>query len=242
MANNTRSQQRAAVRRKQEEKKLAARRAFYKAHQKQIITGIAAAVIAIIVIVLAVDYFYTPGGSIRSFMGNLIGVKDNAVIRQIDGNYYEFATMDAPAGYAEEPYTLSNSSDSKEQHKYFVAQDETKAIQEVYVTGVKQQRGADMVKQLTTTSGEGSYYENASDPRTATIAGHEVNYFYSQTAVTSAENSDYCAMLVTYVDTIKDSSVLVSCTSADMKQEDLPGEEAMVAELEAIYAGLKLPE
>ena len=84
---------------KAEEKKIAAQKAYWEAHKKQILTIAAIVVAAIIVLALAIDYLYVPANSVRDFMGNTIGVNENAIIRELNGRYYEFGTMDQPAGY-----------------------------------------------------------------------------------------------------------------------------------------------
>ena len=81
-------------------------------------------------------------------------------------------------------------------------------------------------------------------PTTAEIGGKTVYYAYTDTALkdeNGVETGDHYASLIAYVDTIRDSSVLVSCGSAQVAAELLPTEEAMVAELEGILNSLQLP-
>ena len=44
-----------------------------------------------------------------------------------------------------------------------------------------------------------------------------------------------------YADTVKDSCVLINCTSGHLTQDQLPDEAAMLAEAEKLVACLKLP-
>ena len=58
---------------KEEEAKLAKRRAFYLKNKQTILIAIGALAVIILLGSLVLDYFYAPGGSMKVFMGNLIG-------------------------------------------------------------------------------------------------------------------------------------------------------------------------
>jgi len=223
---------------KAEEKKIAAQKAYWEAHKKQILTIAAIAVAAIIVLALAIDYLYVPANSVRDFMGNTIGVNENAIIRELNGRYYEFGTMDQPAGYEAADYGIAMTTDEKETYFYYEAAEEGKAVDSAYVIGVKNRTAADMLEAIALTFN----YEEQTENKQATIGGHDVHYFYSK-GLQNEENPDiYAANITAYVDTIKDSCILVSLSSEDGALDTLPTEEAMLADAEAIFASLKLPQ
>jgi len=229
-------QARKSASKKAEEKKLAARKAYWEANKKQIITIGAIALAAIIALALIIDLCYVPAHSVRDFMGNLIGVKENTVIRELDGRYYEFATVKAPEGYAPAEDTLSVLSDEKETAFYYAAEDEGKAVQTVYTVGVKDRTAEQMLEMVS-----GSFnYEVQTENKQATIGGHDVHYFYAQ-GLASEENPDvFIATMTCYVDSIKDSCVLVSLASVEGALEELPTEEAMLADAEGIFASFSI--
>ena len=225
---------RKSANKKAEEKKLAARKAYWEAHKKQILTIGAIAVAAILVLALAIDFLYVPAGSIRSFMGNLIGAKENAIIRELDGNYYEFATIDTPAGYAPADYGTEMVSDDKETFFYYEAAEEGKAINSIYTIGVKNRKAAEMLEMIA-----GSFeYEAQTENKQVQLGGHDVHYFYSKGVQDETNPDIFAASMTCYIDSVKDSSVLVSLTSAQGLVDELPTEEAMLAEAESIFASL----
>lgn len=234
----------AAARKKVEEQKLAQKQAkrlaIWQQYKKQIIIGAAAAIAAIIVLALAIDFFYMPAGSLRTFMGKPTITDETSLVRGMNGHYFELAKMSAPEGYAPADYGVDMTQDPYENFFYFVAEDDTRAIKDVYVSGVEGRTGADMVASLSSSG----VYETCSEPREAEIAGHKVNYLYA-TSPTYDENGqpaeESFAMLIMYADTIRNSSVLLSCTSAQATPDLLPTEEALVADAEQILASLQLP-
>lgn len=217
----------------------AKRRAFYEAHRKGVMIGCIAAAVAVVIGILAFDYFYTPGGSMRLFLGNLLGAEENAIIREVkDGRYYTLGYMDVPDGYAVEEYE-SIADEAHAQYRYLVDQTGEKAIHSVYVSGVKNNTGEKMVSTLAAAG----YYTVTGEPGKATIGGHEVNYLYTQNAETQEEDSTYFASLIAYVDTVQGCTVLLSCNTPEgMAQEDLPDEAAMLASLEDVLPCLTIPE
>ena len=71
---------------KEEEAKLAKRRAFFLKNKQTILIAIGALAVIILLGSLVLDYFYAPGGSMKVFMGNLIGKTENALILDFDDN------------------------------------------------------------------------------------------------------------------------------------------------------------
>lgn len=219
---------------KAEEKKLAARKAYWEANKKQILTIGAIAVAVILVLALVIDYCYVPANTVRSFMGNLIGMKDNTIVREIDGRYYELGSIETPAGYNPAEYGMDMTNDENETYFYYEAAEEGKAVQTVYTIGVKGRSAAEMLDMVS-----GSFnYEVQTENKQAQIGGNDVHYFYSQ-GLASEENPDvFIATMTCYIDTIQDSCLLVSLASVEGALEELPSEEAMLADAEGIFAGI----
>lgn len=221
---------------KAEEKKLADRKAYWEAHKKQIITYAAIALAAIVALALAIDYLYVPAHSVRDFMGNLIGAKDNAIVRELDGRYYELGTVETPAGYAPAEYGMSISNDENETHFYYKAAEEGKAVNTVYVIGVKNRSAAQMLDMVS-----GSFnYEEQSENKQAQIGGQDVHYFYAKGLESEDVPGVYIATMTCYIDAIKDSSVLVSLASVEGALDELPSEEEMLADAEGIFASFNI--
>jgi len=236
------SPQAGALRKKEEARKLAERQAKYQQNKKKIWTAVAAAVVAVILLVIAVDFFYTPNGSMRVFFGQLMGVKDNAIVGQADDDlFYTYGYMNAPEGYTPEEFVLySNNNDRKDQDFYFAANDETNIINNVYVTSVEDRPAEEMLASLL------SYttYDTMTEAKTATVGGHKVHYMYATDTSESEATMGQCfSLLAMYVDTIHDSCILVNTTSPYMAtMEEVPTEEALLAASEAIMANLTLPQ
>ena len=127
-------------------------------------------------------------------------------------------------------------SDENETSFSFEAEDENKAVQTVYTVGVKNRTAEEMLNMVS-----GSFnYEVQTENKTATIGGHEVHYFYGQ-GLESEESPDvFISTMTCYVDSVKDSCVLVSLASKEGALEELPSEEAMLADAEGIFASLKI--
>ena len=238
MAKKHQRREHVSVRKKrEEEQKLAKRREFYQQHKKQLWTGVIAAAAAIVLIWLAVDFFYCPGGSMRMFLGRLMDVEENAIIRNLGSTksplYFNLGSFDAPEGYTSDP-DYNPPSDENEHNFYYYTDDTDRVIHDVFVSGVKDKTSAEMAE----TIANSGMYSSLSEKRTAEIAGHQVTYLYAQGNPSSEDSSVYYAVLIMYVDTVKDCSILINCTSHRGALEELPAEEAMVAEAEAILANL----
>lgn len=222
-------------RKKEEEQKLAKQRAFYAKYRKHIIIGIAALVLVIVLGSLAWDYFYAPGGSMKIFMGNLIGAEENAIIKDLGTysapRYYTLGKMDKPEGYEDADYGITSTAVTHDQSRYMKTADTGRLIESVYVAGVANRTGAEMMEVLAANQ----MYAYATEARTAEIGGHPVTYIYAHGTANSDANTPYYANLVCYVDTIQNSSVLVNLVSFYGDKDTLPTEEAMLAEAEAIF-------
>lgn len=226
---------------KEEEQKLQKRRAFYQKHKKQLIVGITALVVLIVGGWLAVDYFYAPAGSLRMFMGNLVGVEQDWLVRNMGTSrsprYYKFGEFTPLEGYTDKSAENNFSSDKKEQSFYYAAEDENAPVQSVYVSGVKEKTGAEMIETLRASG----TYEEMGETRTGELAGVPVQYLYAIQANTEPADT-YTAALIIYADTVQDSSVLVNIFSGKAAKDALPDEAALTAEAEEILSHLTLPE
>lgn len=227
-----------SVRKKQEEeKKLAERRAFFAKHQKSISIGLIALAVVLLAVILLVYFFYAPAGAMNR--AALSSAPENAIIRNLGSNgsprYYTFGTMDTPAGYV--PDTEFSTLTAPEQNFSFNAESEDRAIQSVYVTGVKNRTGADMAAEVAASS----FYASISEVKRIEIAGYTLHYLYAQGNPNQEDDSIFYSVLVMYVDTLADSSILVNCSSAYAALEEIPSEEALLAEMEDILSCLKLP-
>jgi len=221
---------------KEEQKKLEQRQAFYAKYKKLIIYGSIALVALIVIICLLCHFFAAPAGSLNKVQLNRVA--DNAIVRNLGKSsaprYYIFGSMDQPEGYiANENY--NTSADKKEQNFAFKAEDEAKAIQSVYVTGVKERTGMDMAAEVS----KSSIYSTMTEVKTVEIAGHTVHYLFAQGNPKDDDDTIFYSVLVMYVDTVQDSSILVNCASAYDVLEEIPTEEEMLAEAEAIFSCLK---
>ena len=221
---------------KAEARKLAQQHAFWEANKKQIITIGSIVLAAIIALALIIDYCYVPANTVRTFMGNLVGMKDNALVREIDGLYYEFGTVETPEGYEAADFGSDMTGDENETNFYFVATDDAKVVKTVYTIGVKERDAASMIE---TVAGSFNYTEQ-SENRVAQIGGHDVHYFYAKGLQNEEVADVYIATMTCYVDTIEGSCVLFSLTSDAGALETLPTEEAMLADAEGIFASLTI--
>lgn len=242
MAKKYQHREHVSVRKKrEEEQKLQKRQEFYAAHKKQMIAGVVAAIVAVVLIWAAVDYFYTPGGSIRMFMGKLIGVEDSWIVRNLGTTkhplYFKFGEVETPEGYTLDA-DYSVSSDKTEQSFYFNADDENAVIQSVYYAGVKEKTSQEMLETVRTSG----IYTSVTETKEVQLGGVPMHYVYAQMNPDSNDASVFSAMLLMYADTVKDSCVLMNCNSAHLPQEQLPSEEEMLAAAERLAACLKLPE
>jgi len=128
------------------------------------------------------------------------------------------------------------TTDEKETYFYYTAEEEGKAVNSVYTIGVKNRGAAEMLDMVSGTFN----YEVQTENKQATIGGQDVHYFYAQ-GLASEENPDiFIATMTCYMDSVKDSSVLVSLASVEGALEELPSEEAMLADAEGIFASFSI--
>lgn len=176
---------------------------------------------------------------VRAATDPLKGKQDNWLIIDVsvgsNPNYQHLADFEIPAGYTRDDYSLYK--DGVQQDFFCIAEDETRTVQDVYVTGAK---GIVASEYPATVLAYGIHKE-AGEPRTLTINGVECSalYLVSDESEWSGEGMAI-AHLSFYFDTGKNACVSANFRSGTMLFDQLPDEAAMLAEAEAILAGLTL--
>ena len=225
-------------------KKQAATKALWDKHGKKIITAIVAAVVLIIAIWLGCKFFVGPNGSLPNFFGELRGVQDNWIVTNTGSSsrptYYHFGSFDTPEGFTWDPdYRISTNDLSKT--LYFEANAEDSIVDHIYVSGVRNQSAQEQMDALMAYA----FHKENSEPVTANVGGHDTVYayfVYNNMDENGEETSEYYASITAYVNTVQDSCVLVLLNTPVMAKEELPTQEALVAELEKVLPLLTLPE
>lgn len=217
---------------------------FFRMHGLHLVLGILAAIVLIVAIWLVCKWSFGPGGSIPNWFGTLRDVEENWVITNTGSNtrpkYFKLGEVADLEGY-----TRTDSSniygDELVQSFTYTADSEDALIRQAYISGVAGTSAADMLTAAL------SYYETSSEPKTATINGHEVHYGYLVSEVVHThdhetgevlegmEDETPCsglAALCIYEDTVQDSSVLVMLQSKESDLTAVPTQEQMEAEME----------
>ena len=221
---------------KAEDMKIARQKQYWKDNQKKILTIAAIAVVAIVVLCLAIDYLYVPANTVRSFMGNVVDASANALIREMDGRYYNMGTVNTPEGYEPADYGMDMTTDKNETFFYFETTDESKAVDSVYLIGVKDRTAEDMIKSVSAIFN----YEVQGENKHATIGGQDVHYYYGVSMVNEETPDINFATLTCYIDSVNDSCILVSLSTTEGPSDTMPTEEAMLAEAEAIFTNFSI--
>ena len=225
------------ARRKNEEdrayrEKVQKRKDYWDKNGKTISIAVVAVIVALVLIRLVYSFFFGPGGSLPSWGGKLRGVKENWVITDLSETsskkmYYKLGEMEAPEGYSLDPEMAS--SDENAQTFYYVADDENAPVAKVYVSGVKNYTAEDQLARLV----DYGYYVETSGAKKATVAGREVDYAYfvfdPSVELDAEEGTMMYGSLCFYIDTIKDSCVLMMIDSPKGLAENVPSEETMLA-------------
>lgn len=226
-------------RKKAEQAKLEKRRAYYQAHKDKIWTIVLSVVIGLAVLGFALDYFITPGGSIRMFLGKLVGVESNMIIANNGTKkaprYYCYGTMETPEGFTVVEHTYSN--DDREKSFYYMDEEDDDLIKEIYVAGVANKTADEMLA----TVRESSIYVTVAEPREGVVASIPVKYLYATSTRSDNKNDEY-ANLTLYADVRQDSCVNINLCSAFFPSSQLPTEEEMLKEAEKILQYYRLPE
>ena len=131
---------------------------------------------------------------------------------------------------------MSIVNDENETFFYFETTEEDRAVNSIYTIGVKSRNAAEMIELVSASFN----YEEQTENKQVQLDGHDVHYFYSKGQNDDENPGVYIATMTCYVDTIKDSCVLVSLASVEGALDTLPTEEAMLAEAEDIFASFHI--
>ena len=235
---------RMAQRRNQEQAKRrqedAQRKEWWAANGKKVLQIAIAAIVALALLVVFCKYNFGPGGSIPNFFGKLIGTEENWIIGNTadDGKtprYFKLAEYDAPAGFVEGDFAVH--TDDLVQDKYFSDEAGDQVIQDIYVSHVQ---GLTAEEQLANLSLYVYDLENSGIQK-GIVAGENASYMYivfDQDSV-SGDGTAYSSLCV-YFDTPYDAIVSAMISSHTVPEAEVPSMEEMLAETEAMLAGLKL--
>lgn len=225
---------------REDKEKLEKKQAFYDKNKKKIAIIAITALAVIFVGVIACDYFITPGGSIRMFMGQLMDTTDRMLIRnkgtKQSPRYFNFGTMEDPEGYIREEYVVSGDDKETAFYYAFDGTAETGPVRTLLVVGVPNKTGDEMLESIQNSG----FYMTMSEPEEGVLAGIPVKYIYL-ISQTDDKNELFSSMAI-YADVLKDSCVLVNCNSFYSAEEELTTKEEILQEAEKIMANLKLPE
>lgn len=161
---------------------------------------------------------------------------NTSLIRNIDGHYVELGNVDTPMGYIAVDNEEIALADSNETYFYFESTEEN-AVSNVYIAGVAEKTGMDMLSNLIAIPG---LYLYSSEIKSQKISGYETNYIFTQCI--NNQNDSFYATLTMYVDTVYNSSIVICCNSQDKSnQENLPSETDMLACLSPVFDALEIP-
>jgi len=195
--------------------------------------ALAAAAIVIAVIVLAVV-------AVNAVSDPLKGKRDNWLIIDVSAgstspDHQHLADFDIPEGFTRDDY--STYSDNVTQDFFCIANDESAAVQDVYISGSKALRAAEFPATILSYN----LHKAAGEPRQLTVAGKDCHALYMVT-----DESEYygagmnLAHMSFYFDTDKGACVTAVFRSSMAPLDQLPDEAAMLAEAERILANLTL--
>lgn len=236
---NTRAEQ---ARRKNAEdrayrEKAKTRKAFWQQNGKKIAIVTAAVILALALIWLGYSFFYGPGGSLPSWGGRLRGVEDNWVVADLSDSgaarYFKLGEMQAPEGYTLDE-DMGAGSDKKTQSFYYRADDPEATITHIYVSGVPNYTAEAQLDRLI----DYGYFAQTGGAKQAVIDGRDVRYAYFVFDVSTEENAEEgtvaYANLCLYIDSVKDSCVLMMLDSPRVAMEDVTSEDVLYAEAEKL--------
>ena len=233
-----RNEERAAQRAKDKKRK-----EFIEKNKTKIISSVIGCILIVLVLFLAVKNFYGPGGSIPNFFGTLRGVQDDWIVTNLGDSssprYYKLGSLTLPDGYTiDSEYSISTDSNNQ---TFRLIPDDASVVSSVYIAGVANRKAEDM---LQTYIGFGKYTD-ATEPKTAEIGGHTVHYvsvlYPSEDVETVDETTQGSRSLVMYMDTARDSSILISALSVQGDMSSRPTEEELVRAVSNVVAGVHLP-
>lgn len=195
---------------------------------------------AVIIAVIAVAVIAALCLGVKAATDPLKDKQDNWLILDVSAdsknpNYQHLADFTIPAGYTKDDYSLYK--DGVQQDFFCIADDKTRVVQDVYISGAK----GIVTSEYPATILAYGLHKEAGEPRTLTINGVECSaiYLISDESEWSGEGMAIAHMSF-YFDTGWDACVSATFRSETMAFEQLPDEAAMLAEAEAILSGLTL--
>lgn len=232
-------------------KKKAQRDAYLKQNGKKLAAIIVAAVLALTLVICCCKWFVSPDGHINIMFGQLRGAGDNWIVTNLaetngGQSYFKLGTFDMPENYVREADNGGLSTDKLARAFYIHPTDETAPISSVYICGIKNTTGEEMLNKVL------SYgmSEEVSEVRRATIGDTDLVYawFHYDTTATDKnlteeelakipeeERTGYSA-LVAYADTIKGSSVVFNISSVKGAYRDALSEDELLPTLEEMVS------
>lgn len=231
--------------------KQAKNKALWQKHGKLITFGGIGAIVLIVLLILVFNWFISFDGHIPVMLGKLNGAGDNWIVTNLGStnnpSYFKLGEFNVPEGYTVDEST-SFATDKLAQGFYSVADDENAAVKNVYVTGVKNVSGAAQMEKVLGYNMTHSHTE----PVTLEIDGKNVIYSYFVYDTTEKEDPEAeipeedligYSNITMYVDTVKDSCILISVSSqTDQPILEVPGEDVLYPVAEQFLAAITLPQ
>ena len=189
--------------------------------------GIAALVILLLVM------FWSPTGAVKNWFGHLMFVSDSDLIVRKDNAYYSLGTFTVPAGYtADRDYSVASDS-----LQYEIKADADAADSPVgyfYLTPVSA-LDLDRIYSAFT-----SRFESTTAIREIQTHGMTAQLFSMSYPAEEQDTSSYLRNVCMYLPASRGCHILISLYSPRCPEDLLPDEDAMLAQLDTITAGLAL--
>lgn len=232
------------------------RRDWWNRYKKPVIALVAAAAAVLLIALIVINTVWGPGFSLPVRNGAIAGLQPDWIVTNTNPRtnanygssnvdaadygsaprYYHLATLSPIAGFTrDEAYDLDARSLNQDLH--YIADDEGGVISAVYVFGIPNKTAAKHIGDLVSVM---SLSEITAEIREASVAGHQSTctvFTYKQEDGVSAYRS-----LCVCIDTPRDACVLAVLNSPVLPMEQLPTDEAMLAEAERILPNLTIAQ
>lgn len=178
------------------------------------------------------DTLFPRNGALVTWRGIPRNVSENAMVAEIDDEYYEVASWTEPEGYTYMPdYTLK--TDDNQFEAYYENNDPLAQPLNVYVSVVPEKTVEEM------RSNSLSFNPDISEIQV--YEGGKYPYHYFVTPITNDEDTTLKQhMIAGYVQTNFDCMILFNMTSGYFVEDELPAVEDMLAGLPAVMENLEL--
>lgn len=231
--------------------------AWLKANPKQAALTALAVIAAAVLIWLGCKWCFGPGGSIPNFFGHLRGVEDTWVVTDlnprsnqnrnssaVDGaprsktpRFFHLATFQPLEGFTQDVgFTLNSDTTNQDQH--YTATEEGGAVESVYVFGIANKTAEKHMSDVLNTL---SVSNVTGEVRKENIGGFDTlySYFvYDQAADENGEVTEAYGSLCLCIDTTEDACVLVILNTYILPTDEVPAEDALLAEAEKVLSNL----